>query len=129
MLQDYYLYFLQDFYRYLKKIHQHNRHDYLHREYDKQQLYLYLWDIFFSEDMTFLKLSVSALDAKYFPLVSLQTIPEYSISLHRDLFCVSFKASNAASAVLSNLLGPIIRERTPQTPRTCSRSGIIPSLQ
>ncbi len=38
MLQDYYLYFLQDFYRYLKKIHQHNRHDYLHREYDKQQL-------------------------------------------------------------------------------------------
>ncbi len=52
MLQDYYLYFLQDFYRYLKKIHQHNRHDYLHREYDKQQLYLYLWDIFFSEDMT-----------------------------------------------------------------------------
>ena len=22
------------------------------REYDKQQLYLYLWDIFFSEDMT-----------------------------------------------------------------------------
>ncbi len=40
------------FYRYLKKIHQHNRHDYLHREYDKQQLYLYLWDIFFSEDMT-----------------------------------------------------------------------------
>ncbi len=32
MLQDYYLYFLQDFYRYLKKIHQHNRHDYLHRE-------------------------------------------------------------------------------------------------
>ncbi len=31
MLQDYYLYFLQDFYRYLKKIHQHNRHDYLHR--------------------------------------------------------------------------------------------------
>ncbi|GCP70311.1 hypothetical protein BvCmsHHP033_01015 [Escherichia coli] len=42
MLQDYYLYFLQDFYRYLKKIHQHNRHDYLHREYDKQQLYLYL---------------------------------------------------------------------------------------
>ena len=52
MLQDYYLYFLQDFYRYLKKIHQHNRHDYLHREYDKQQLYLYLWDIIFSEDMT-----------------------------------------------------------------------------
>lgn len=63
----------------------------------------------------FFKLLVFALDAKYFLLVFLQTILEYFILLHRDLFCVFFKAFNAAFAVLLNLLGFIIRERTLQT--------------